>query len=368
MCIKWPQVFIVANYCTLKHGYYREFQLYFKLRRIPNNIKMWESVIPHMNSKLMTIHTSEIFRHFFAAQKPKIFSQYTWQERSFRPVNPLLQLLPILASSHIKPVVTMSSEPRACMKRQILQLYTMLLSCTRRTSVCIFTLLTLMSWYWHWPKYKTWVIIQWSLWGVARIVSGSLFFQYITHLEMKECMHWWGSMHSVDVKSLGVFWGKANYHGGQFLEADGEVIRSLSHLGIGDKPTPDVLSHCERFICNLLSTTATVHNDSGALRWAQCTSTYIEHICSATFGNRCTLPAPSSLMPQLLVGLVILMANLSHFWQDCPLLQSKLLNLFNVVAPRACVKGTAHVENTAFSALNYVDVVQILICVETWRL
>ena len=31
----------------------------------------------------------------------------------------------------------------------------------------------------------------------------------------------------------------------EFVQADVQVIRSLSRLGIGDKPTPDVLSHCE---------------------------------------------------------------------------------------------------------------------------
>ncbi len=61
-------------------------------------------------------------------------------------------------------------------------------------------------------------------------------------------------------KSKSSWWAK-------FVEADGEVIWSFSHLGIGDTPTPDILNHCERFICNLLSTTTTVHNDSGALRW-----------------------------------------------------------------------------------------------------
>jgi len=59
-------------------------------------------------------------------------------------------------------------------------------------------------------------------------------------------------------------WWKAYY-----LEASGDVIKALTNLGVGESPNWNVLSGCEKLICQLFRTKACSHTQAGELRWQQ---------------------------------------------------------------------------------------------------
>ena len=54
-----------------------------------------------------------------------------------------------------------------------------------------------------------------------------------------------------------------------YLEASDDVIEALTNLGVGESPNSNVLSGCEKLICQLFRTKACSHTQASELRWQQ---------------------------------------------------------------------------------------------------